>query len=196
MPCAFLSTPPSRVATPYFVTFGGKIHVSIHATLAGGDAVLSWGCDHADVSIHATLAGGDARPDYQMQETMEFLSTPPSRVATPLWPGRRLSPCVSIHATLAGGDEKRLHLAELSLRFLSTPPSRVATTGSEQGANAATRFYPRHPRGWRHCAKDRHGVCGCVSIHATLAGGDWKTFCSVRHEEGFYPRHPRGWRLS
>ena len=38
-------------------------------------------------------------------------------------------------------------------------------------------------------------MASCVSIHATLAGGDafvqkwfWFLLC-------FYPRHPRGWRL-
>ena len=33
--------------------------VSIHATLAGGDAVLDGEIVEQDVSIHATLAGGD-----------------------------------------------------------------------------------------------------------------------------------------
>ena len=34
-----------------------------------------------------------------------------------------------------------------------------------------------------------------VSIHATLAGGDWFTFPLIEATtECFYPRHPRGWR--
>ena len=35
-----------------------------------------------DVSIHATLAGGDPADWQRVQDEMEFLSTPPSRVAT------------------------------------------------------------------------------------------------------------------
>ena len=78
--------------------------VSIHATLAGGDLnnfrkVLYW-----SVSIHATLAGGDVDSIMQGDNALAFLSTPPSRVATP--PDRPQAPqlSVSIHATLAGGD--------------------------------------------------------------------------------------------
>ena len=34
-----------------------------------------------------------------------------------------------------------------------------------------------------------------ISIHATLAGGDWFTFPLIEATtECFYPRHPRGWR--
>ena len=38
-------------------------------------------------------------------------------------------------------------------------------------------------------------IAHSVSIHATLAGGDWKTLEAVVGELRFYPRHPRGWRL-
>ena len=78
----FLSTPPSRVATVlpcavlrYIHRFYPRhprgwrqtaciyhahlLHVSIHATLAGGDCVLIPMYLYFPVSIHATLAGGD-----------------------------------------------------------------------------------------------------------------------------------------
>ena len=59
----------------------------------------------------------------------------------------------------------------------------------------ADRFYPRHPRGWRHCGVVSNQPLRRVSIHATLAGGDWK-YPSWSNPRGvcFYPRHPRGWR--
>ena len=58
---AFLSTPPSRVATHLWDTGVHLVQVSIHATLAGGDnAALARSCCAAHVSIHATLAGGDS----------------------------------------------------------------------------------------------------------------------------------------
>ena len=58
--CWFLSTPPSRVATRADFFQRPRVVVAIHATLAGGDVVVS-----ADLS-----------------KSNSFLSTPPSRVAT------------------------------------------------------------------------------------------------------------------
>ena len=127
--CVFLSTPPSRVATPappVLVLPAPK--VSIHATLAGGDGILSYMANSVfDVSIHATLAGGDGYQCARSNHAGE----------------------VSIHATLAGGDKippinganglsfyprhprgwrHTSGLASFSASmFLSTPPSRVAT---------------------------------------------------------------------
>ena len=146
------------------------------------------------VSIHATLAGGDRICANQQHDEQQFLSTPPSRVATRLafflihhiqcfyprhprgW--RRTGYCislvdgvVSIHATLAGGDG-------------DGQPRAVLSCG----------FYPRHPRGWRltmsmlssrqpqflSTPPSRVATIiffdvffnAHVSIHATLAGGD------------------------
>ena len=156
----FLSTPPSRVATP------------------AGKPVL---VPESDVSIHATLAGGDYVPNAAEVEALAFLSTPPSRVATVLHERlRRTHKCfyprhprgwrpsnraryvhlirVSIHATLAGGDAAKSANAAQRKSFLSTPPSRVAT-GKPPSASTVN----------------------IVSIHATLAGGDGKSVqkCTV-----------------
>ncbi len=129
---------------------------------------------HQRVSIHATLAGGDTWLRSSRARRRSFLSTPPSRVATcfssAVFSARMLlstppsrvatfrtahsrgcSCYVSIHATLAGGD------GPASARHTTTP----------------TRFYPRHPRGWRR------------------PGPVLRMFRLFR----FYPRHPRGWRL-
>ena len=79
---AFLSTPPSRVATGIYNFHNNVFYVSIHATLAGGDSLQRLPKRH--------------KP--------KFLSTPPSRVAT-IRKLCALAPLgVSIHATLAGGD--------------------------------------------------------------------------------------------
>ena len=83
--------------------------VSIHATLAGGDAAEE--NDRVQkkvVSIHATLAGGDAMSKATIGALTVFLSTPPSRVATVVPPGADNAVLVSIHATLAGGDRHSL----------------------------------------------------------------------------------------
>ena len=124
------------------------------------------------VSIHATLAGGDDRLGVDAEAEAMFLSTPPSRVATTL-----------------GGD----YIWHLKL-FLSTPPSRVATCYTGDFRSRRTRFYPRHPRGWRRAGNARHHRAGDVSIHATLAGGDTRAYIEYVGGKCFYPRHPRGWR--
>ena len=194
---AFLSTPPSRVATGQKDIKFCPSDVSIHATLAGGDSPTSYGGHgRGNVSIHATLAGGDARVRPLPSLPVLFLSTPPSRVATaarwaaqiqdvsfyPRHPRgwrRQLSACqivdecVSIHATLAGGDRRYQQCKGLNVEFLSTPPSRVATARSRRPPRSSASFYPRHPRGWRHLAPIQQSSKAIVSIHATLAGGDF-----------------------
>ena len=86
-----------------------------------------------------------------------FLSTPPSRVATQSYKGQ----------------------CRLIFMFLSTPPSRVATVVLLFIGKPADSFYPRHPRGWR-LKQGKHGVLVFkVSIHATLAGGDFAFKCKV-----------------
>ena len=87
----FLSTPPSRVATLSDV---GPVNIS-------------------HVSIHATLAGGDAGEALGLPPEKLFLSTPPSRVATPLRREQAHDLDVSIHATLAGGDDPPQYLGGL-----------------------------------------------------------------------------------
>ena len=59
-----------------------------------------------DVSIHATLAGGDSIRSAPRNARPMFLSTPPSRVATPAFCNAFFTVSVSIHATLAGGDSR------------------------------------------------------------------------------------------
>ena len=79
-------------------------------------------------------------------------------------------------------------------------------------------FYPRHPRGWRRSCNCINIFWAVISIHATLAGGDYFPLgsilvrpdisihatlaggdvqvgvCQLRPNLYFYPRHPRGWR--
>ena len=79
----FLSTPPSRVATSFCHASATRSAVSIHATLAGGDDFTVYTMLNVEaVSIHATLAGGDVEVELYYEKLKEFLSTPPSRVAT------------------------------------------------------------------------------------------------------------------
>ena len=80
-------------------------HISIHTTLAGGavPADLTDG-QYACISIHTTLAGGDKDAERRTKNHGRFQSTPPSRVATRESRTRELLFHISIHTTLAGGD--------------------------------------------------------------------------------------------
>ena len=124
-----------------------------------------------------------------------FLSTPPSRVATNIVQIPTIYIIVSIHATLAGGDTYTHNLVSVFITFLSTPPSRVATRTPTIWFPSLSRFYPRHPRGWRRTSIIKTVDLRYVSIHATLAGGDCRGVKVAAHLASFYPRHPRGWRL-
>ena len=170
--------------------------VSIHATLAGGDATIcaAAGCPFSFYPRHPR---GWRRFDPSVRSAnIAFLSTPPSRVATSSGPLRWNTACcfyprhprgwrlpalarisvaldVSIHATLAGGDFCPVHPLYRVELFLSTPPSRVATINSFEYGAVFDGFYPRHPRGWRLSVWPLPALDIYVSIHATLAGGDF-----------------------
>ena len=147
---AFLSTPPSRVATgwsfpplPCRRSFyprhpRGWRH---HAEPPRLSAVV--------VSIHATLAGGDEIRQQMRREGEEFLSTPPSRVATKC-DGRERVPAFCFYPRHPRGW-------------------RRPCTRHKRDKFC---FYPRHPRGWRPEYIGAKTGYKYVSIHATLAGGD------------------------
>ena len=162
---------------PGVVAGNGKIRdVSIHATLAGGDAVTSGKrVDLLVVSIHATLAGGDAR----------------------CWGNIDYGIKVSIHATLAGGDLIYRYLASTGTAcFYPRHPRGWRRCTVENRCPNSWCFYPRHPRGWRPMywltpmPED-----GFYPRHPR----GWRLAEAARQtgaKQGFYPRHPRGWRLS
>ena len=148
---AFLSTPPSRVATEAIrvqVFFQNRFYPRHPRGWRLQSRSLISFC--INVSIHATLAGGDKNLKDKIDFAIVFLSTPPSRMATiPAFKPPSSSSCfyprhprgwrpsstsllafrivVSIHATLAGGDCLAGTNSAVTDQFLSTPPSRVAT---------------------------------------------------------------------
>ena len=170
--------------------------VSIHATLAGGDdGVTGIPTAQLQVSIHATLAGGDIKKDYLKMRNYSFYPRHPRgwrhpNHSTALTPGT-----VSIHATLAVGDSECSFCLSGINPFLSTPPSRVATSAAPCHPARSARFYPRHPRGWRHWR------CRSISVAPPMFLSTPPSRVATRPAEGgegvcgcFYPRHPRGWR--
>ena len=122
----FLSTPPSRVATRLVQTLQTRSSFYPRHPRGWRPEPRFMKAELRQVSIHATLAGGDITQAAKADLTIEFLSTPPSRVATMDFVTRFGDNWVSIHATLAGGDQD-----------------------IEKYAQSDAGFYPRHPRGWR-----------------------------------------------
>ena len=147
---AFLSTPPSRVATG-----GGKWSldaklISIHATLTGGDARPYHWCpmrsnfyprhphgwrltpstgtlNGSIISIHATLTGGDGACPHRRCKPAHFYPRHPHGWRHKAACRRAGQWAISIHATLTGGDASLSSSFRAAGLFLSTPPSRVAT---------------------------------------------------------------------
>ena len=68
--------------------------------------------DTLTISIHTTLAGGDAFSAFLVAASISFQSTPPSRVATKLANNSSVFIKISIHTTLAGGDFLLPHLVK------------------------------------------------------------------------------------
>ena len=181
------------------VRFGGQSDqgVSIHATLAGGDSQYEdilqgdTGFLSTPPSRVATLLNGvvicrsiSFYPRHPRgwrlfarfclcEIFICFYPRHPRGWRHLIWLVIFISNLVSIHATLAGGDGDEFPVYYFAKEFLSTPPSRVATISVCGYFQSSFSFYPRHPRGWRRVAigvQEQHII---VSIHATLAGGDY-----------------------
>ena len=158
-----------------FVVPGVHAGVSIHATLAGGDLRKPSHLFHSstNVSIHATLAGGDEGVPFALCSASEFLSTPPSRVATEveIYPMNGTERFYPRHPR-GWRRSQIMGSAGLFSCFYPRHPRGWRLAGFEVLPCVIHRFYPRHPRGWRRYVRKLHRRAIFVSIHATLAGGD------------------------
>ena len=190
----FQSTPPSREATVMTSCVHKTQHVSIHASLAGGDKAQRAAERSETVSIHASLAGGDhcrkekswsgsrfnprlprGRRPPRHQEAKET-----SRGFNPRLPRGRRPPfpplnvplgAVSIHASLAGGD---------------SPPPAFAT--------AEKCFNPRLPRGRRLLRRRSSARPARFQSTPPSREATWCASGRCGFRGGFNPRLPRGRR--
>ena len=126
----FQSTPPSRVATRQLrINQHPKTNFNPHHPRGWRPREAHLHQDAQPISIHTTLAGGDASPTRPTTTSsnfnphhprgwrlafrsitrlgFQFQSTPPSRVATHPANGRPRRLHISIHTTLAGGDQHK-----------------------------------------------------------------------------------------
>ena len=215
--CApFQSTPPSREATCAEASAEDLEAISIHASLAGGDADGQDDQAAQRISIHASLAGGDYYTDGHLRGLRDFNPRLPRGRRRPhtlicsahpyfnprLPRGRRrVQPvsdgdgrCISIHASLAGGDSLRVPAV-----LLHNPISIHASLAGGDGRKLLSRrklshFNPRLPRGRRHRGRVLLAARQQISIHASLAGGDYYQVGNDGISRYFNPRLPRGRR--
>ena len=169
----FQSTPSSRRATGFGLSYPLPHPISIHALLTEGDLLTSVaGLPELEISIHALLTEGDpaslqngsvgkmisihallTEGDYsffwQKPRIIKFQSTPSSRRATNIC-YHTFSIClISIHALLTEGDLEQKNASHQQHEFQSTPSSRRATIFTRP----VTGLWP-------------------ISIHALLTEGD------------------------
>ena len=100
----FQFTHPLRGATQGYFYCDVRFRVSIHAPLAGCDALPQCTPSLGAVSIHAPLAGCDVTVSIHMIGVTSFNSRTPCGVRQDFIKRIKDLECVSIHAPLAGCD--------------------------------------------------------------------------------------------
>ena len=145
-------------------------HISIHASLAGGDADgRDLHCTYS-ISIHASLAGGDQFSSET--EAFEY---------------------ISIHASLAGGDQILAH-GQLGLEHFNPRLPRGRRRSRLCRTSCRSLFQSTSPSREATADVRRAGREIFISIHVSLAGGDGNRGKIGREPEHFNPRLPRGRR--
>ena len=146
------------------------------------------------ISIHALREEGDLLFMTGFSKTMQFLSTPSARRATPEARPRHPARWISIHALREEGDlvqrsgnPNRIDFYPRPPRggrpqiaffkaagslFLSTPSARRATRFLLCLPLVKLYFYPRPPRGGRLPSRCHSQRPFCISIHALREEGD------------------------
>ena len=168
------------------------------------------------ISIHALREEGDLLFMTGFSKTMQFLSTPSARRATPEARPRHPARWISIHALREEGDlvqrsgnPNRIDFYPRPPRggrpqiaffkaagslFLSTPSARRATRFLLCLPLVKLYFYPRPPRGGRLPSRCHSQRPFCISIHALREEGDRRCAAACGDAGNFYPRPPRGGR--
>ena len=151
-----------------------KKRISIHAPLAGSDALGQSFEKAVGISIHAPLAGSDLRSPQTAWQPFLFLSSLPSRGATLVFT-RSVILFSNFYPRSPRGERlKKLDTTKKETKFLSTLPSRGATFKHYISSMWICNFYPRSPRGERHVFQALLLHPFAISIHAPLAGSDSK----------------------
>ena len=167
--------------------------ISIHAPLAGCDTVYITTAPEEDISIHAPLAGCDAYGKRVAQDIFISIHAPLAGCdACREVSLRRLR--ISIHAPLAGCDAPTFNLAFSGLNFNPRTPCgvRPRTNVPDVGRQP---FQSTHPLRGATEAINYSAATGAISIHAPLAGCDYRRRGGWLTAQDFNPRTPCGVRL-
>ena len=146
------------------------------------------------ISIHALREEGDRFAQYTITRLTHFYPRPP-RGGRPAKMGDTSNILdISIHALREEGDHNFNSPCNRRNVFLSTPSARRATVAVRRVSGLNRNFYPRPPRGGRHCSQSRR--CSPAQFlstpsarRATVEGEK-----EYRQQMHFYPRPPRGGR--
>ena len=215
----FLPTPSARRATTAHTEARPDGPISTHALREEGDKeIFAQGTKEDDISTHALREEGDKRPTASRQSRNIFLPTPSARRATGVRPctnqstfyfyprpprgGRpaNLVCCwrglgISTHALREEGDPANLVCCwrglGISTHALREEGDKVRLLHIREQIN----FYPRPPRGGRHCPPTLSASCGKF-LPTPSARRATSTIDTNKEETmNFYPRPPRGGRL-
>ena len=168
----FQSTPPSRVATWFFLLGNSlqkyfnphhprgwrqkrkvrlKTYQIFQSTPPSRVATFPalYRCFALAISIHTTLAGGDKPHEKPKTGCRYFNPHHPRGWRRQMVRTIERTQMISIHTTLAGGDLGLPGQHRSTPTFQSTPPSRVATWYPIFDKSCLPYFNPHHPRGWR-----------------------------------------------
>ena len=168
----FLSTPSARRATADEPANSGRIRISIHALREEGDQSQTHDKQQQTYFYPRPPRGGRHKRVEFGIPTIEFLSTPSARRATPC-PDRPYNRTnISIHALREEGDYCISNLLICEGIFLSTPSARRATG----------------------CLIS-YVLVSEISIHALRKEGDRAQQLLQPLNKYFYPRPPQGGRL-
>ena len=145
----FQSAPPAREATTAAVGYHGHHEFQSAPPAREATQAANRGNRQRMVSIRASRAGGDIVMTTPQAFSIKFQSAPPAREATARWtstslvcPFQSAPPAreatrqnrgpypetqVSIRASRAGGDVGLTHALSVGFKFQSAPPAREAT---------------------------------------------------------------------
>ena len=136
----FQSTRPLRGATLQAIKESvPSIWISIHAPLAGRDAVSAYSIHFSIISIHAPLAGRDRKRRTHFSGLLTFQSTRPLRGATSLNPALLVMRLFQSTRPLRGATSGRPRRSRKLNRFQSTRPLRGATAKTHKNLPAFLR---------------------------------------------------------
>ena len=191
----FQSTPPSREATQVPRVYNIYIKISIHASLAGGDIADSLP-SNSSLHFNPRLPRGRRRASrFTSAVRCAFQSTPPSREATRFSrqgsrARRHFNPRLPRGRRPAAEQQRHPNMDNFNPRL-----PRGRRHQHHHQPRSTDDFNPRLPRGRRRPNLGRSNQRLPISIHASLAGGDYLEGNLWGLYNDFNPRLPRGRRL-